>query len=69
MSMQQFVQQIEHLLWTGAIEGEEILKLYHLLKAYGQGKVSSGALQQVIDQHDPDKVEQWLNDHLPPLFE
>ncbi|GAB4237898.1 MAG: hypothetical protein Kow00121_64850 [Elainellaceae cyanobacterium] len=69
MRIRKFVQQVEHLLFTGAIEGEEVLKLHRLLKAYAQGKISAGALQQVIDQHNPDKVEQWLDKNLPPLLE
>jgi hypothetical protein len=67
--MQTFTQQIEHLLWTGALQGENVLKLYHLLKAYGQGKMSAEALQEAIDRHDPDKIEQWIIDQLPPSFE
>ncbi|HEY9660876.1 MAG TPA: hypothetical protein V6C65_20675 [Allocoleopsis sp.] len=45
------------------------MKLYHPLKAYKQGMISAEAIQQAINQHDPDYVEQWLEDNLPPLFE
>jgi hypothetical protein len=54
MRMQKFIEQIEHLLWTGALEGEDVLKLYHLLKAYGQGEIDAEVLQEAIDRHDPD---------------
>jgi hypothetical protein len=69
MTMQTFAQQIEYLLFTGAIEGEEILKHYHLLKAYGQGKISAEALQTAIDDLDPDQADlDRLPEEDPPAF-
>lgn len=69
MTTAKFGQQIDHLLWTGMLEGKDLLRLYHLLQAYKQGLISDKAMQQAINQHDPDYVEQWLEDNLPPLFE
>lgn len=69
MTITKFGQQLDHLLWTGAIERAELFKLYHLLQAYKKGLINDMTMQQAINQHDPDYVEQWLEDNLPPLFE
>lgn len=61
MSTTHFAQQIEFLLWTGAIEGDEILSLYHLLKCYEQGGISAQEMQAAIDVFNPDLfLEPWL---------
>jgi len=49
-----FSQQIEYLLWTGAIEGKEILDLYHLLKRYKQGAIHAEEMQEAINFHNLD---------------
>ncbi len=67
MKLREFVEQIDHLLWTGAIEGKQVLKLHHLLQAYQQGKLSAEGMQDAIDQCDPELLQNWLDEQLPPL--
>jgi hypothetical protein len=69
MTVQKFSLQIEHLLLAGVIQDCSILKLYRLLKAYEQGKISAEVIQTAINQHEPERIAQWLNDNLPPLFD
>lgn len=54
MAKNTFSNQILYLLLTGAIQGQEILSLHRMLKAYEQGEVSAEEMQTVIDAHDPE---------------
>jgi hypothetical protein len=54
MKRNDFPQQIEYLLFSGDIEGDEVLSLYHLLKRYEQGTVNAEEMQKAIDFHDLD---------------
>ncbi len=54
MSTHKFARQIEWLLFTGAIEGNQILTLHKQLKRYQQGAISDVAMQTAIDDVDPD---------------
>jgi hypothetical protein len=58
MNLESFVERIDDLLWTGAIEGYALIRLYRCLKAYQQGLISAAAVQEAIDQVDPDWYEQ-----------
>ena len=69
MTVQKFSLQIEHLLLAGVIQDFSILKLYRLLKASEQGRIADEIIQTAIDQHDPERVQQWLDENLPPLFD
>ncbi|MEP0913072.1 hypothetical protein NDI45_19345 [Leptolyngbya sp. GB1-A1] len=69
MTVSQFAKEIEHLLLIGAIEGNEVMQFYHLLMDFEQGRITAKVLQQVIDQHDPDQIQQCLEEYLPPLFD
>lgn len=69
MTTPNFAQQIEYLLWTGAIQGNQILSLYHLLKSYKNGEVTAQAMQDAIDLCDPDQIDHLLDEQFPPLFE
>ena len=54
-----FTQQIEHLLFTGAIEGEAIRTLHNLLKCYELGLLRPEEMQAEIDGFD--RAQQyWL---------
>lgn len=54
MTTRSFAQQIELLLFTGSIEGSQILALYQQLQLYIQGTLSEAAMQSAIDDVDPD---------------
>ncbi len=69
MKTREFAEQIEHLLWTGAIEGHQVLSLYYLLQSYQQGTMSGAAMQDAIDQCDPEQIEKVLNEHFPSPYE
>lgn len=69
MTIHQFAQQIEYLLFTGAIRGNQILSLYHLLRDYGAGTISAQNMQEAIDQCDPDQIDKFLDQQFPHLFE
>ena len=69
MTVRKFATDVEHLLLTGSIEGDDLLKLYHLLKAYEKGTIVADVLRTAIDQHDPDQIQQWFEGNLPPLFD
>jgi hypothetical protein len=62
MSITRFAQQIEHLLFTGAIEGEAVLTLYNLLKSYEQGLIRAEDLQAEINAFDREQ-QYWLEPH------
>jgi len=49
-----FPAQIEHLLFSGDIEGDEVLSLYHLLKSYEQGFIKAEEMQKTIDCFNTD---------------
>lgn len=44
-----FVEQIDFLIYTGAIEGYELLTLHNLLKSYEQGLIGAEEMQYEID--------------------
>jgi hypothetical protein len=69
MTTQKFARQIESLLFIGAIQGDQILSLYHLLKCYEQGDLTAQDMQTAIDQCDPDQIDKVLNEEFPHLFE
>lgn len=54
MAKNTFSNQILYLLLTGAIQGQEILSLHRMLKAYKQGEVNAEEMQTVIDAHNPE---------------
>lgn len=54
MAKDTFSDQILYLLLTGAIQGEEILSLHHLLKRYKQGAISAEEMQEAINVHNLD---------------
>lgn len=58
MNTRQFALQIDWLLLTGAIEGDQILTLHKQLKFYQQGAISEAAMQTAIDDVDPDLAVQ-----------
>ena len=49
-----FPAQIEYLLFSGDIEGEEILSLHHLLKSYEQGFIRAEEMQEAINSFNTD---------------
>lgn len=53
MTTAKFTQQIEYLLWTGALRGEAILELHLLLKFYQQGAIGDEQMQAEIEKYDP----------------
>ncbi|MBD1848423.1 hypothetical protein [Leptolyngbya sp. FACHB-711] len=53
MTVEQLAKAIEHLLLTGAIEGNKVIELYHLLMDFEQGRIEAAELQEAIDQHEP----------------
>jgi hypothetical protein len=55
MTVEQFAKAIEHLLLIGAIQGEAIMRLHHLLMDFELGRVGADILQKEIDQHDSDR--------------
>lgn len=61
MAKMDFSGQIEYLLFTGAIRGDALLRLHHLLKSHQQGTVSAEEMQQAINDCNPD-----LYVELPP---
>lgn len=69
MTTLKFAQQIEYLLWTGAIQGEQILSLHHLLKCYERDEITSEEMQEAIDQCDPEQIDRFLDEEFPHLFE
>jgi len=69
MTTHHFAQQIDYLLWTGAIQGDQILSLYHLLKCYENGEITGEDMQEAIDQCDPDQIDKLLDEQFPYLFE
>lgn len=54
MTIRNFAQQIEWLLFTGAIEGNQLLTLHEQLQLYRQGTLSEAAMQNAIDAVDSD---------------
>jgi len=69
MPIQKFAHQIDYLLWTGAIQGDQLLSLYHLLKCYENGEITAEDMQDAIDQCDPDQIDKLLDEQFPHLFE
>jgi hypothetical protein len=69
MTVQRFAQQIEYLLWTGAIEGEQILNLHYLLLSYGHQWISDQEIQKAIDECNPDQIEDIWDKQLPSMPE
>jgi hypothetical protein len=53
MELIEFAQQIEYLLFTGLLRGEQILRFHYLLKSYGQGHVSAEEVQSAIESVNP----------------
>lgn len=49
-----FSEQIDFLVFTGAIEGHTILTLYNLLKSYKQGMISAEEMQYEINSFNPE---------------
>ena len=49
-----FSAQIEYLLFSGDIEGDEVLSLHHLLKSYGQGLITAEEMQKAINSFNTD---------------
>ena len=49
-----FSAQIEYLLFSGDIEGDEVLSLHHLLKSYGQGLTTAEEIQKAINSFNTD---------------
>lgn len=62
MEKTKFSEQIDDLLFTGAIEGETILTLYHLLKSYEQGMIRAEEMQYEIDSLSPEFYLEVLRD-------
>jgi hypothetical protein len=58
MTVQRFAQQIEYLLWTGAIEGKQILNLHYLLLSYRHQWINDQEIQKAIDECNPDQIEE-----------
>jgi hypothetical protein len=54
MTVQGFAKQIEYLLWTGAIQGKQILNLHHLLLSYQHKLLDAQEMQKAIDKYNPD---------------
>jgi len=54
MSKIDFPAQIEYLLFSGDIEGDEILSLHHLLKSYEQGFIRAEEMQEAINSFNTD---------------
>ena len=54
MTKLNFPAQIEYLLFSGDIEGDEILSLHHLLKSYEQGFIGVEEMQEVINSFNTD---------------
>jgi len=54
MKRNDFPQQIEYLLFSGDIEGEEVLNLYHLLRSYEQGFITAETMQKAINSFNTD---------------
>ena len=69
MTIAKFAKQIDHLLWTGAIRGDQILSLHHLLKDYERGEMTDEEMQDAIDQCDPEQIDKLLDEQFPHLFE
>jgi hypothetical protein len=53
MAKMTFSEQIEYLLFTGAIEGQAIYTLYNLLKSYEQGFLTAEDMQCEINSFNP----------------
>lgn len=49
-----FPAQIEYLLFSGDIEGEEILSLHNLLQSYEQGLITAEEMQKAINSFNTD---------------
>jgi len=49
-----FPTQIDYLLFSGDIEGEELLSLYHLLKSYEQGLIKAEEMQEAVNCFNTD---------------
>ena len=49
-----FSAQIEYLLFSGDIEGDKVLNLYHLLKSYEQGLITVETMQEAINRFNGD---------------
>jgi hypothetical protein len=69
MTVQRFAQQIEYLLWTGAIEGEQILNLYYVLLSYQNKQIDAQEIQKAIDECDPDPIEEVWDGYFPSTIE
>lgn len=57
-----FSEQIEFLLFTGAIEGLAVMTLYNLLKSYEKGLISAEEMQYEINSFNPDFYLETLQD-------
>ena len=49
-----FPAQIEYLLFSGDLEGDEVLNLYHLLQSFEQGFITAETMQKAIDSFNTD---------------
>lgn len=54
MAKTDFSAQIEYLLFSGNIEGDEILSLHHLLKSYEQEFMRAEEMQEAINSFNTD---------------
>lgn len=54
MAENNFSAQIEYLLFSGDIEGDEVLSLHHLLKSYKQGFIGAEEMQEAINSFNTD---------------
>ena len=49
-----FPTQIDYLLFSGDIEGEELLSLHSLLQSYQQGLITDEEMQEAINGFNTD---------------
>ncbi len=49
-----FPAQIDYLLFSGDIEGEEVLNLHNLLQSYEQGLITAEEMQKAINSFNSD---------------
>ncbi|WP_088889808.1 hypothetical protein [Leptolyngbya ohadii] len=68
-TVKEFAEVIDHLLLIGAIEGAAVMQFYHLLMDFEQCRIEATVLKQAIDQHVPDRFQEWVDERLPPLSE
>lgn len=62
MAKMTFSEQIDFLIFTGAIEGYAILMLHNLLKSYEKGLISAEEMQYEINSFNPDFYLEMLQD-------